>query len=113
MVKYFNATVEIWEEKSTVNEEGDKILDYVLVDSVRGDVQPHTLTEDEVSLYGINTKKANVKKFFFNGKNKNIKNGNRAVVSSEYTEATDIYTIMSVNAWERHGECLLVPVENE
>ena len=42
-----------------------------------------------------------------------VKAGNRASVLSSFTGKTDLYSIMPVNAWSRHGECLLIPVENE
>lgn len=113
MVRYFNATVEIYEETLTVNDEGDKIKSFALVDTVQGDVQPARLSEEELSVYGVDTKKADVKRFFYNGINQNIKVGNRASVTSSMTGTTNLYSIQPVNAWCRHGECLLVPVENE
>ena len=30
-----------------------------------------------------------------------------------FTGKTGVYNIMPINAWSRHGECLLLPVENE
>lgn len=114
MVRYNNASVDILEQSATLNDEGDKILSWTKVDTVIGDVQSHTLSEAELSLYGINAKKADVKLFLYKGFNANIKDGNRAVVTSKYLNgATKTYTIQPINAWERHGECLLVPVENE
>ena len=114
MVRYNNASVDILEQSATLNDEGDKILSWSKVDTVVGDVQSHTLSEAELSLYGINAKKADVKLFLYKGFNSNIKDGNRAVVTSKYLNgATKTYTIQPINAWERHGECLLVPVENE
>ena len=114
MVRYNNASVDILEQSATLNDEGDKILSWSKVDTVVGDVQSHTLSEAELSLYGINAKKADVKLFLYRGFNANIKDGNRAVVTSKYLNgATKTYTIQPINAWERHGEFLLVPVENE
>lgn len=114
MVRYNNASVDILEQSATLNDEGDKILSWFKVDTVVGDVQSHTLSEAELNLYGINAKKADVKLFLYKGFNANIKDGNRAVVTSKYLNgATKTYTIQPINAWERHGECLLVPVENE
>ena len=51
--------------------------------------------------------------FLYNGLHPNVKVGNRARVDSQLTGREDLYEIMPVNAWTRHGECLLVPVENE
>lgn len=113
MVRFINASVEIYGETTTINEDGDKISAFSLLETVEGDVQPHTLTEDEVKLYGISTSKGSVKLFLYNGFHDNIKAGNRAKVSSDFGGADKLYTIMPINAWSRHGECLLVPVENE
>lgn len=112
MVRYKNATVTILTESTTVNDEGDVITSYAEVETIKGDVQPHVLTKDEVALYGIDTKSA-VRRFFYDGVHPNVKSGNRAQVASDLTQATDVFSIMPVSAWPRHGECLLVPVENE
>lgn len=113
MVRYNNAVVTVYAESTTTNSEGDIITAYTQVEVINGDVQPHALTQDEVKLYGISTVKGNVKLFLYNGIHENVKAGNRASVLSDFTGKTDWYSIMPVNAWSRHGECLLIPVENE
>ena len=113
MVRYNNAVVTVYAESTTTNSEGDVITEYTQVEVINGDVQPHALTQDEVKLYGISTVKGNVKLFLYNGIHENVKAGNRASVLSDFTGKTDWYSIMPVNAWSRHGECLLIPVENE
>lgn len=113
MVRYNNAVVTILEETPVIDDSGDSIIEYSQVDVVEGDVQPHALTEDEIKLYGISTSKGNVKLFLYNGLHTSIKAGNRASVLSSFTGTTELYSIMPVNAWSRHGECLLIPVENE
>ena len=113
MVRYNNAVVTILEETPIIDDSGDSIIEYSQVDIVEGDVQPHALTEDEIKLYGISTSKGNVKLFLYNGLHTSIKAGNRASVLSSFTGTTELYSIMPVNAWSRHGECLLIPVENE
>lgn len=113
MVRYQNATVDVLAETPTIDDSGDTILEYSKVDTIVGDVQPHSLTEDEIKLYGISARKGNVKLFLYNGLHDSIKAGNRARVTSDFTGTTELYSIMPVNAWSRHGECLLVPVENE
>ena len=113
MVRYNNAVVTVYAESTTTNDEGDVITEYTQVEVINGDVQPHALTQDEVKLYGISTVKGNVKLFLYNGIHENVKAGNRASVLSDFTGKTDWYSIMPVNAWSRHGECLLIPVENE
>lgn len=113
MVRYNNAVVTIYGEVPEVDSSGDVITDFSQVDLIEGDVQPHTLTEDEVKIYGISASKGNVKLFLYNGFHSSIKAGNRASVLSSFTGQSEMYTIMPVNAWSKHGECLLVPVENE
>jgi hypothetical protein len=113
MVRYNNAVVTIYTEVATIDDSGDSIVGYTQVEVIEGDVQPHTLTEDEIKLYGISESKGGVKLFLYNGFHANIKAGNRASVLSCFTGQTELYSIMPVNAWSRHGECLLIPVENE
>lgn len=113
MVRFHNAVVTIFAETVEANDDGDLICEYGQVEIIEGDVQPHTLTEDEIKLYGISTSKGNVRLFLYNGYHENIKSGNRASVLSSFTGQTEWFNIMPVNAWSRHGECLLVPVENE
>ena len=113
MVRYNNAVVTILEETPVIDNCGDSIIEYAQVDVIEGDVQPHALTEDEIKLYGISVRKGGVKLFLYNGLHTSIKAGNRASVLSSFTGQTDLYSIMPVNAWSRHGECLLIPVENE
>ena len=113
MVRFHNAVVDVYTESTTVDEYGDTVTEYTKAESIAGDVQPYTLTEDEMKLYGISAVKGNVRLFLYNGLYANIKAGNRASVKSDFTQAEEMFNIMPVNAWSRHGECLLLPVENE
>ena len=113
MVRFNNAVVEILAESAEVDDEGDVIADWSKVEEIKGDVQPHTLTEDEIKAFGLSTMKGNVRLFLYNGYHENIKSGNRANVLSSFTGKSELFNIMPMNAWSKHGECLLVPVENE
>ena len=113
MVRFNNAVVEILAESAEVDDEGDVIADWSKVEEIKGDVQPHTLTEDEIKAFGLSTSKGNVRLFLYNGYHENIKSGNRASVLSSFTGKSELFNIMPINAWSKHGECLLVPVENE
>lgn len=113
VVRFINATVTILAETTTIDEAGDYIAEWNQVEVIKGDVQPHTMTEDEVKAYGISTSRGNVRKFFYNGIHPNVKVGNRATVLSEFTGTSEVFNIMPINAWSNHGVCLLVPVENE
>ena len=113
MVRYNNAVVTIFAETTEVDEAGDVITEWTQQEVIEGDVQPHALTEDEIKAFGISTLKGNVRLFLYNGYHENVKSGNRASVLSSFTGKSELFNIMPINAWSRHGECLLVPVENE
>jgi len=113
MVRFNNAVVSILGESTTIDDSGDYIAEWTQVETLEGDVQPHSLTEDEMKAYGISQSRGSVKLFLYNGYHENIKVGNRASVLSAFTGKTEVYNIMPINAWSKHGECLLLPVENE
>jgi head-tail adaptor len=113
MVRFHNAVVTILAETAETDEAGDVITDWSQTEVIEGDVQPHTLTEDEIKAFGLFTVKGNVRLFLYNGYHENIKSGNRASVLSSFTGKAELFNIMPINAWNKHGECLLVPVENE
>lgn len=113
MVRFQNAVVTILQESTTLDESGDYIAEWSQVEVIRGDVQPHSMTEDEMKVYGISESRGNVRIFLYNGLHPNVKVGNRASVLSALSGKTELFNIMPVNAWTRHGECLLIPVENE
>ncbi len=113
MVRFKNATVTILAESTTLDESGDYIAEWSPVETIIGDVQPHAMTEDEMKVYGISESRGNVRLFLYNGLHPNVKVGNRAKVNSDFTQSEELYNIMPINAWSRHGECILVPVENE
>ena len=113
MVRFHNAVVTILTESNTIDDAGDYIAEWTQAEVIEGDVQPHILTEDEVKAFGISTLKGNTRLFLYNGFHENIKAGNRASVLSSFTGKTELFNIMPINAWSKHGECLLIPVENE
>ena len=113
MVRYNNAVVTILAETTEVDESGDVITEWTQAEVIEGDVQPHALTEDEIKAFGLSTMKGNVRLFLYNGYHENVKSGNRASVLSSFTGKTELFNIMPINAWSKHGECLLIPVENE
>ena len=113
MVRFHNAVVTILTESNTIDDAGDYIAEWTQSEVIEGDVQPHILTEDEVKAFGISTLKGNTRLFLYNGFHESIKAGNRASVLSSFTGKTELFNIMPINAWSKHGECLLIPVENE
>ena len=113
MVRFINATVSIYKEVTEIDEDGDTINEFSLIETIQGDVQPHALTEDELKVYGLSSVRGNVRLFLYNGYHENIKIGNRAKVVSDFIGEEEWFNIMPVNAWSVHGECLLIPVENE
>lgn len=113
-VMYLNATIYVANETVKKNSEGTKIKTFDFenpLESFRADVQPNTLSETELKLYGITEKKASTKKVFFQNAQL-LKRGNRAKVVYDNGDV-EIYYIEPVNRWRQHGEVLLIPVENE
>lgn len=115
MVLFPNATIYTAEQTTVKNSEGTKIKTYDFsnpLETFRADVQPNTLSQYQIELYGINSKNADTKKCFFDFNSQYMISGNRAkVVEDDGTEK--IYSIQPVNKWRLHSEVLLIPVENE
>lgn len=114
MVHYPNATIDIAELTVTKNSEGVKVKEYDFespLDSFRADVQPNTLTQEQITVYGINTRTAKTKKIFYT-KSDYMVAGNRARVTFDDGKI-ELYNICPVNEWRVHCEALLIPVENE
>lgn len=114
MVHYPNATISVATLSTVTNDEGTPIKEYgyeTPLETFRADVQPNTLTKEQIELYGINTKNAHTKKVFFDIASYMVA-GNRAkVVYDDGT--TEYYDICPMNKWRVHCEALLIPVENE
>lgn len=114
MVLYKNATVSVIPVTITKNKHGTKIKEFDYNNpslSFRADVQPNTLSEAEVKLYGLSEAKARTKKVFFDIKYTIADNCRVRVVTDEGED--DIYTVGCVNRWRTHSEVLLIPVEHE
>lgn len=114
MVHYPNAVIDVACLTTTRNSEGTKIKTYDFenpLESFSADVQPNTLTQAQIELYGINTKNAKTKKCFFTSASFMLA-GNRARVTYA-SGLQEVYNICPVNEWRVHSEALLVPVENE
>ncbi len=114
MVHYPNARIDIAVLSVTTNDEGTRIKEYDFttpIDSFLADVQPNTLTKEQIDLYGINEKTAHTKKAFYT-RSSFMLAGNRARVT--YNDGrVEYYNICPQNVWRVHSEALLVPVENE
>lgn len=116
MMFFPNAVLYVSDLKTIKNEEGTKIKTYDFdnpLESFKADVQPNTLTQAQIELYGLNTKTANTKKCFTDLENGNYMTvGNRVKV--EYDDGTvEYYNVQPVNSWRFHKEFILIPVENE
>lgn len=110
MVLYKNENVIIAEKTMTKNSDGVRIATYDFDTNPKAtfmaDIQPLSLSQSDIQIYGINTKNANVKKMFFEN-NDEVKIGNRAKAGST------VYEIKGLNKWRTHYEAILVPIENE
>ena len=91
MVRFQNAVVTILQETATMDDSGDYIAEWSQVEVIRGDVQPHSMTEDEMKVYGISESRGNVRIFLYNGLHPNVKVGNRASVLSALTGKTELF----------------------
>lgn len=114
MVHFPNATINVAALTASKNDEGTliKTFDFAHpLESFRADVQPNTLTREQISLYGINEKTAHTKKVFFDTASY-MTSGNRAQVVYD-NGTTEVYNICPMNVWRVHCEALLIPVENE
>ena len=83
MVHYPNARIDIAVLSVTTNDEGTRIKEYDFttpIDSFMADVQPNSLTKEQIELYGINEKTAHTKKAFYTKSNFMLA-GNRAKVT--------------------------------
>lgn len=114
MLFFINAKILVTGKTVVKNAEGVKISTFDFenpLEVINADVQPNTLTQMQIDLYGINSKTAETKKCFFESASF-MKKGNRAkVVYNDGTE--EIYDIQPVNKWPKHSEVLLIPIENE
>lgn len=114
MVHFPNATIKVAEMTTERNDEGTLIEEYDFetpIGTFRADVQPNTLTKEQMELYGIDEKTAHTKKVFFTSSGV-MTTGNRVEV--DYNDGTvEYYNICPVNKWRMHCEALLIPVENE
>lgn len=114
MVLFPNATLYVAQQTTIKNSEGTKIKTFDFsnpLETFRADVQPNTLTQYQIELYGINSKTADTKKCFFDFNSQYMIPGNRVkVVEDDNSEK--IYNIQPVNKWRLHSEVLLISVEN-
>lgn len=116
MLFFPNAIIYVSDLKIIKNKEGTKIKTYDFdnpIEIMSADVQPNTLSSEQIELYGINSKNAHTKKCFIkNDDGKYMVLGNRVQVKYNSGEV-EYYNIQPINIWRFHKEFLLIPVENE
>lgn len=116
MLFFSNSTIKVSELTTVTNSEGTRIKKYDFenpVESFRADVQPNTLTQAQIQLYGIDSKTALTKKCFTNfSDGEKMVAGNRVKVEFDDGKS-EYYNVQPVNIWRFHKEFLLIPVENE
>lgn len=88
-----------------IPEGGSTLSTSTLVETITADVQPKSLSEYELRVYGISNIPNDSKVMYYQGFSSNLVAGNRARVNS-----TEMYEIRGVQSWTMHTECLLVPV---
>lgn len=115
MILFPNATLKVAGLSITKNAEGTKIKSFDFdnpIATFRADVQPNSLSQYQIELYGIDSKNAETKKVFFDSSIEGMVLGNRVeVIDDDGNEK--VYRIQPLNRWRIHSEALLIPVENE
>jgi len=84
-----------------VTDEGDPVSD--MVGGIVGNLMPKSLTTAQIEQYGINTKAANVKVFYFD-------NDPLVIIGTRLYNGTTGYDVRAVNVWPKHSEAILEPV---
>lgn len=86
--------------------EGEVVKAWSILKITRADVQPATLSENEVKLFGISSQQSDSKKIFFPA-DASIVEGLRAYTGGK------LYDIRGSNGWNIHGVVLGIPVIGE
>lgn len=86
--------------------EGEVVKAWSILKVTRADVQPATLSENEVKLFGISSQQSDSKKIFFPA-DASIVEGLRAYTGGK------LYDIRGSNGWNIHGVVLGIPVIGE
>ena len=98
-----------WQTPTTThNPEGMVIKTWATLKTGPCDIQPHTLNENELKLFGLNDQKSSAKKIFFEADD-SIVEGLRF-----YDIAQDkLYEVRGSNEWDIHHVVLGIPVFGE
>lgn len=78
---------------------------------IRADVQPASLTEAQLQMWGLSNVKSDVKKMFFDGE-PSVVLPNRVGVHYD-ASGVEYYDVRGTNRWSWHTEAYLVPVQGE
>lgn len=103
-----NNPVKTWARVHAVTDEGILLMDdgdpvSDMVGGIVGNLMPKSLTPAEITQYGISTKAANVKVFYFD-------NDPLVIIGTRLYNGATGYDVRGVNVWPKHSEAILEPV---
>lgn len=103
-----NNPVKTWALVHVVTYSGELVTDGGLavsesVGPIYGNLMPKSLTAAQIEQYGISTKAANVKVFYFD-------NDPLVAVGTRLYDGATGYDVRAVNVWPKHSEAILEPV---
>lgn len=97
-------SVLIQSRTASTGSEGEKTFTYATLKTIKADVQPTSMSPEELKAWGVTDGAANAKAMFY-VRDAAITTLMRAVVDGETFE------IRNVNPWNIHNRALLVPVQ--
>lgn len=98
-----SGSVDVYRYTTSPNTQGILVKSFTFLKTVRGNVQPKTLTEVQAQVFGVNAQNANTKWFGFDN-DPQIHELQRG----EYNGA--VYELRGLNVWPGHSETLLIPL---
>lgn len=96
--------VTIQSRTATTGTEGERTYTYATLKSITADVQPASLSSNQLAAWGLTDMASNLKTMYYD-KDAAILMSMRAVVEGE------TYEIRGINRWPTHDEAILSPVQ--
>jgi len=97
-------SVVIQSRTASTGTEGEKTFSFATLKTIKADVQPSSMSPEELKAWGIVDTTANVRAMFY-ARDAAVRTAMRAVVDGE------TYEIRNINPWNIHDRALLVPVQ--
>ena len=109
-----NATVEIYVPVITQNDEGTSIktIPETPTSTIRIDVQPYTADENEIALWGINTRRSDIKKSYLKYNPLMVEN-QRVKITLDGGGPAEWYDVRATNIWPGHMKVIFTPIQGK